>query len=62
MQACTGSWLPLTLKMLSLLKPLGPLKLAALAAGADIPTSAAVAIASAKARFFPDMLCLPPSR
>src|SRR2546426_309298 len=62
LQACVGSWLPLMLMMLSLLKPLGPLKLAALATGADRPTSAAVATASAKARFFPDMLCLPPSK
>jgi hypothetical protein len=62
LQAWIGSWLPLTFRTLSPLKPLvGPWKLAALATGADSPTSAAVATASAKARFFPDMLCLPPS-
>src|SRR5260370_1216903 len=60
-QAPTGAWMPLRLKTLSLLKPLGlPWEVAALATGADRPTSAAVATASAKARFFPDILYVPP--
>src|SRR5260370_7335672 len=60
-QAPTGAWMPLRLKTLSLLKPLGlPWEVAALATGADRPTSAAVATASAKAQFFPDILYVPP--
>jgi hypothetical protein len=58
LQAWIGTWFRLTLRMLSLLKPLG--LLAALAAGAAKPTSAAVAMARAKARFFPDILYVPP--
>src|SRR5260370_41986453 len=60
-QAPTGAWMPLRLKTLSLLKPLGlPWEVAELATGADRPTSAAVATASATARFFPDLLYVPP--
>ncbi len=42
--------------MLSPLKPVGPLKVAALATGAPRTTSAAVVTAAAKTRFFPDTL------
>src|SRR5919204_4054250 len=59
LQACSGTWLPLTLIRLSLLKPVGPANVAALATGADTPTRAAVATACAKARFLRDMLCFP---
>ena len=57
LQTWTGSWLPLAFTRLSLLKPLGPE--AAWATGADMPTRAAVATASAKARFLRDMLVFP---
>jgi hypothetical protein len=52
---------PLRLRMLSPLKPvLGPpWTVAAEAIGAQKPTSAAVAMARAKARFFPDILYAP---
>jgi len=60
LQAWTGSWLPLAFTRLSLLKPLGPE--AAWATGADMPTRAAVATASAKARFLRDMLVFPQKR
>jgi hypothetical protein len=56
-QAWSGIWLPLAFTRLSLLKPLGPE--AAWATGADTPTRAAVATASAKARFLRDMLVFP---
>src|SRR6185437_14640387 len=57
LQAWSGIWLPLAFTRLSLLKPLGPE--AAWATGADMPTRAAVATASAKARFLRDMLVFP---
>jgi hypothetical protein len=60
LHACTSTWLALMLTRWSLLEPPGSPTVAARATGADIPTSAAVAAASAKARFFPDMLYLPP--
>jgi hypothetical protein len=58
-QVCTGTWLLLRFSTLSLLKPFGPAKLAALAMGADRAMSAPVPMASAKARFFTDMLVFP---
>src|SRR5436305_7262674 len=60
LHAWSGIWLPLAFTMLSLLKPdVGPPNVAALATGADTPTSAAVATASAKARFLRDMFVFP---
>src|SRR5581483_1013284 len=60
LHAWSGIWLPLAFSRLSLLKPdVGPLNVAALATGADTPTSAAVATASAKARFLRDMFVFP---
>src|ERR1700733_8685793 len=61
-QAFTGTWLPLRSRMLSPLKPVGlPPRVAALATGAPRTTSAAVVTAAAKMRFFPDILCVPPT-
>src|SRR3984957_3245122 len=63
LQALIGSWLPLRLRMLSPWKPVllpGPWTVAAEAIGAQKPASAAVAMARAKARFFPDILYVPP--
>src|SRR5437868_3297192 len=62
LQAWTGIWLPLAFTRLSLLKPLGLFGPAAWATGADTPTRAAVATASAKARFLRDMLVFPQKR
>src|SRR5919109_5254573 len=38
LQSWVGSWLPLMFSTLSLLKPVGPANVAALATGADTPT------------------------
>src|SRR6266566_6758092 len=59
LQAWSGIWLPLAFTRLSLLKPLVLFGPAAWATGADTPTRAAVATASAKARFLRDMLVFP---
>src|SRR5579875_2913767 len=59
LHACSGTWLLLTLTRLPLPLPPPP-RMAALAVGAPRPIVAAVATANAKARFFPDILCLPP--
>jgi hypothetical protein len=58
-QAFTGTWLPLRFRMPSPLKPVGPLKVAALATGAPRTTSAAVVTAAAKTRFFPAYFAFP---